>query len=130
MDAERIKHWVDKISDDYGHFTDEQKDILLNIVCPQLNITEYGDDGVMAFNMVADVDFVPRASLVVFYIVPEKRGGKLFYKMIKDLEQQALNDGAVEVVIGNSISGYKENKFNSIFSRFGYNTNIVWTKKV
>lgn len=129
MDAERIKYWIDKISDDYGHWTDEQKDILSSFATG-LKITEYGDNAVMGWNRVIDVDFLNRAALVVFYIVPEKRGGSLFYKMIKDLEQQALNDGAVEVVIGNSISGYKENKFNSIFSRFGYNSNIVWTKKV
>lgn len=129
MDAERIKYWIDKISDDYGHWTDEQKDILLSFATG-LNITEYGNDAVMGWNRVIDVDFLKRAALVVFYIVPEKRGGNLFCKMIKDLEQQALNDGADEVVIGNSISGYKENKFNSIFSRFGYNSNIVWTKKV
>lgn len=130
MDAERIKYWIDKISDDYGHWTDEQKDILLKIVCPQLNITEYGNDGVMAFTMVADVDFVPRASLVVFYVVPEKRGSPLFYKMLKDFEIGGKIRGAKLLCIGESISGYKRDKFNSIFSRFGYNTNIVWGKRV
>lgn len=130
MDKTRLKYWIDKISDDYGHFTDEQKDILLNIVCPQLNITEYGDDGLMAFTMVADVDFVPRASLVVFYIVPEKRGGPLFFKMLKDFEVGGKLRGAELLCVGESISGYKAEKFNRIFQRFGYNTNIVWTKKV
>ena len=130
MDKTRLKYWIDKISDDYGHFTDEQKDILLNIVCPQLNITEYGDDGVMAWIGVSDVDFIKKASAVVFYVVPEKRGTSLFLRMIKDFERQAKDDGATECIVGPSISGYKEEKFNRIFSRFGYNTIYSWTKKV
>lgn len=126
----RIKFWLDKISDDYAHYSAEEKNFLLERICPMLKITEYGNDGIMAWLGVSDVDLAKRASLIVFYVVPEKRGGSLFLRMIKDFERQAKDDGATECIVGPSISGYKEEKFNRIFSKFGYNTIYSWTKKV
>lgn len=126
----RIKFWLDKISGDYAHYSAEEKEFLLGRICPMLKITEYGDDGVMAWIGVSDVDFIKKASAVVFYVVPEKRGTSLFLRMIKDFERQAKDDGATECIVGPSISGYKEEKFNRIFSKFGYNTIYSWTKKV
>lgn len=123
-----IDKWLAIVSDDYMHFTPEQaayvKSLMLNC-----SIKEYGDQGVMVWCSCVDTDCVRKTQSILFYIKPEYRGGKLFLTMIKNLETIAIAEGAKKVIIGNSTSGYKEEKFNKIFERYGY-TKTGFEKKV
>ena len=129
MDKQQIiDKWLKIISDDYMHFDDEalENARMYAQVC---EIKEYDNKGVMAWAMVRDVDNQIKADVLLFYIKPKYRGSKLFLTMIKNLETIVIKDGAKEIFIGGSISGYKEEKFNKIFTKFGY-TQAGFIKKV
>jgi hypothetical protein len=83
-------------------------------------IKEYGDKGVMMWAVVRDIDNLLKMQPVLFYIRPQYRGSTLFLTMIKNLENISIKEKAKAIIIGPSISGYKDEKFNKIFSRFGY----------
>lgn len=123
-----IDKWLSRISDDYMHFTPTQKDYAkkFSLSC---SIKEYDDKGVMMWATVKDIDSVIRTYVLLFYIKPEYRGSNIFLTMIKNIETIAKKENAKEIIIGASISGYKEEKFNKIFTKFGY-TNSGFIKKV
>lgn len=125
---EIIDKWLPVISDDYMHFTPDQF-AYAKLFSMQCNVKDYDDRGVMMWATVKDVDSVMRTQVVLFYIRPEYRGGNLFLTMIKNLETIAMKEGSKEIIISGSISGYKEEKFNKIFTKFGY-TQAGFIKKV
>ena len=57
--------------------------------------------------------------VVLLYCKPEYRGRYLRY-MFRRIEEIAKQEGAVKIFIGDSDSGYKEEKFNRVLSYFGY----------
>ena len=123
-----IDKWLPIISDDYMHFTPDQF-AYAKLFSMQCNVKDYDDRGVMMWATVKDVDSVMRTQVVLFYIKPEYRGSNLFLTIIKNLETIAMKEGSKEIIISGSISGYKEEKFNKIFTKFGY-TQAGFIKKV
>lgn len=125
---EIIDYWLPIISNDYMHFDSAGLENARKFadVC---QIQEYDDRGVMMWATIRDIDNVVKTNVVLFYIKPEYRGSTLFLTMIKNLETISIKDGAKEIFIGVSVSGYKEEKFNKIFQRFGY-TPSGFKKKV
>lgn len=123
-----IDKWLPIISDDYMHFTPEQmryaKAFSLNC-----SVKDYEDKGVMMWATVRDIDSIMRTQVLLFYVKPEHRGSNIFLTMIKNIETMAKKEGAKEIIIGGSIAGYKEEKFNKIFTKFGY-TQAGFIKKV
>lgn len=123
-----IRKWLERISDDYMHFDTEGKENAYKYA-QYCQIKEYDDKGVMMWSTIRDIDNVIKTYVLLFYVRPEYRGGKLFLTMIKNLETIANIESAKEIIIGKSVSGFKEEKFNKIFTKFGY-THAGFIKKV
>lgn len=123
-----VDKWLPIISDDYMHFNEEAIEYAKKFAL-QCSIKDYDDRGVMMWLTVKDIDSVMRTQVLLFYIKPEYRGSKLFLTMIKNLETIVVKEGSKAIIIGASISGYKEDKFNKIFTKFGY-TQAGYVKKV
>lgn len=123
-----VDKWLPIISDDYMHFNEEAMEYAKKFAL-QCSIKDYDDRGVMMWLTVKDIDSVMRTQVLLFYIKPEYRGSKLFLTMIKNLETIVMKEGSKAIIIGASISGYKEDKFNKIFTKFGY-TQAGYIKKV
>lgn len=114
-----INYWLKIISDDYMHFTPTGWDNAYKYA-QQCQIKEYEDKGVMVWATILDVDNVLKTNVLLFYVRPQYRGTKIFLTMIQDIETITIESGAKEIIIGASVSGYKEEKFNKIFTHFGY----------
>lgn len=114
-----IDKWLPIISDDYMHFNKAQMKHAKSfaMLC---KVKEYGEKGVIMWSTIKDIDSIKRTEVLLFYIKPEYRGTNIFLTMIKNIETIAIKEGAKDIIIGASISGYKEGKFNRIFSKFGY----------
>lgn len=123
-----INKWLNRISDDYMHFDQPGFENAYKYA-QRCTIKEYEDKGVMMWSTILDIDNVVKTVVLLFYIRPEYRGSKIFLTMVRDIERIANEDGAKEILIGPSISGYKEEKFNKIFTHFGY-TLAGYIKKV
>lgn len=117
--VEEVRKWVQIISDDYMHFTDEQKEYILGIADIFCYEVLPDDSGVIGWLPVTDFDCKKKLSVVLLYCRPEKRGRYLSY-MFRRLDEIAKQEGAVEIYIGDSVSGYKSNKFNHILEYYGY----------
>ena len=119
MSVEIIKSWVDIISDDYMHWTDSEKEYVIQ-TCLNLEWEVWKDNiGCIGWLTVRDFDCKIKTNVLLLYCKPEHRGSE-FIPMIKRLEQIAKSDGAEKIIIAESMSGYKEQKFNTFFSRLGY----------
>lgn len=114
-----INKWLNIISADYMHFDQPGFENAYKYA-QHCEIKEYEDKGIMMWFTGLDMDYQIRTQVLLFYIKPEYRGSNLFLTMIKDIETIAVKENAKEVIIGASISGYKEEKFNKIFTKFGY----------
>lgn len=114
-----IHKWLNRISEDYMHFDQAGYENAYKYA-QQCTIKEYKDKGVMIWFTFVDIDNIIKTSVPLFYVRPEYRGTKIFLTMIRDIERIGKEDGAKEILIGSSVSGYKEEKFNKIFSHFGY----------
>lgn len=114
-----VDKWLPILNDDYLHFDKDGLDNARQYALAS-NIQEYDDRGVMMWMTIRDIDNVIRTCGLLFYVKPEYRGTSLFLTMIKNLEIIAVKEGAKQVFIGGSVSGYKEEKFNKIFTKFGY----------
>jgi hypothetical protein len=77
------------------------------------------DSGVIGWITTQDFDCKKKLSVLLLYCRPEYRG-RSFIPMLRRLEEIAKQEGAEEIIIGSSISGYKGDKFNKVLSRFGY----------
>lgn len=119
LSAVEVRKWVQRISDDYMHYSPEEIDWIVQTgqfidgeVLPD-------DAGVIGYIVVKDFDCKKKLSVVLFYCRPEYRGKYLHY-MFRRIEEIAKQEGAVKVYIGDSFSGYKEEKFNHVLEHFGY----------
>lgn len=114
-----VRKWVDIISDDITDISEEDK----------AYVTRYGqyldidvlpnDAGIIAYSIIKDFDCKKKMSVVILYCRPEYRGRYLSY-MFRRIEEIAKQERAIKVVIGDSVSGYKEKKFNNMLGYFGY----------
>lgn len=114
-----IDKWLPILNADYLHF-DESGLENARKYAMACNIQEYGDKGVMMWATLRDIDNIVKTNVLLFYVKPEYRGSRLFLTMVKKLEKIAIKEEAKAIVIGSSVSGYKEEKFNKIFEKFGY----------
>lgn len=116
-----IKNWVDIISDDCMHFSDSQKEYVVSMA-KNFDYEIWKDGiGCIGWLTMLDFDCKKKCNVLLLYCKPEYRGRE-FIPMVRRLEQIAKAEGAEQIVIGESVSGYKGNKFNAMFSRLGYNT--------
>lgn len=123
-----MKKWVSIYESDIGKLTDEQIEIACS-VCGMCDYEELPDDAGILFWIIAkDFDCKKRMSVVILYCRPEKRGRYLRY-IFKRLEEIAKSEGVVEIAIGHSVSGYKEDKFEKMLMRMGY-TPGIYSKRV
>ena len=117
--AETIKKWVNAYCDDCTPLTQDQR----NYVAAMCEVCEYeelpNDAGVFTWIVVKDFDCKKRMCVLILYCRPEQRGRYLRY-MFRRFDEIAKQEDAVEVSIGHSISGYKEDKFNRMLEYFGY----------
>lgn len=117
--AAEIRKWVQLISNDYMHYSPEQYEY----VCDRAKYFEFevmpGDTGVIGWITSKDFDCKKKLSVLLLYCRPEYRG-RSFIPMLKRLEEIAKQEGAEEIIIGSSISGYKEDKYNKILGALGY----------
>ena len=117
--AVEIRKWVQLISNDYMHYSPEQ----FEHACAMASVFDFevmpGDTGVIGWLTAQDFDCKKKLSVLLLYCRPEYRG-RSFIPMLRRLEEIAKQEGAEEIIIGSSISGYKGDKFNKVLSRFGY----------
>lgn len=119
MSVEEVRKWVQIISDEYMHYTPEEVEWVVQMgqfidgeVLPN-------DAGVIGYIVMKDFDCKKKLSVVLLYCRPEYRGRYLRY-MFRRIEEIAKQEGAVKIFIGDSNSGYKEEKFNRMLEHFGY----------
>lgn len=122
VSEETIRKWVRLISDDLMHFDDEQYAYIVQLGMVLEFEVLPNDSGVIGYIVMKDFDCKKKMSVVLLYCRPEKRGRYLRY-MFRRIEEIAKQEGASKIAIGSSISGYKEEKFNRMLSRFGYRSN-------
>lgn len=116
-----VEKWLPILNADYLHFDEAGLENARQYAYADcVSMMEFGDKGAMMWATIRDIDNVVRTNSLLFYVKPEYRGTTLFLTMIKNLEKIALKEGAQAVIIGSSVSGYKEDKFNKIFAKFGY----------
>ena len=114
-----VRKWVQIISDDYMHYTDEDFEYVVSMGKYLDGEVLPDESGVIGYMVVKDFDCKKKLSVVLLYCKPEKRGLYLRY-MMRRIEDLAKQEGAVKVNIGASISGYKEEKFSHMLEYFGY----------
>lgn len=114
-----VRKWVQIISDDYMHYSPEDMEYVVRMgsfldveVLPE-------EAGIIGYTIIKDFDCKKKLSVVLLYCKPEYRGRYLRY-MFRCIEEIAKQEGAVKIFIGDSDSGYKEEKFNRVLSYFGY----------
>lgn len=114
-----VKKWISVCSDDYAHLSAEERWHALRTfsMCDYEELPE--DAGVFAWITARDFDCKKKMLVLILYCRPEKRGRYLHY-MLRRLVEIAKQEGATQIAIGRSVSGYKEEKFNSMLQRFGF----------
>lgn len=126
--AEKIKKWVSVCCDDYAHLTEEEREHVSNMIA-FADYEELPDDaGVFAWLISRDFDCKKKMLVLLLYCRPEKRGRYLRY-MLRRLEEIARQEGATQIAIGRSVSGYKEEKFNCMLRYFGF-TPCAYSKRI
>ena len=116
-----VRKWAKLISDDYMHYTPEGLEYAVRLGCGLDAIVLPEDAGVVGYVVVKDFDCKKKMSVILCYCKPEYRGKYLRF-MFREIERTAKQEGAVKIFIGDSDSGYKEEKFNRMLSYFGYKT--------
>lgn len=126
--AATIRKWVKIYSEEMGGLSEEQVSYIYSIsgICDYEELPE--GSGFILYMIAKDFDCKKRMSVLVLYCRPEKRGLYLRY-IFRRLEEIARAEGVVEVAIGHSISGYKEDKFERMLTRMGYEPSI-YSKRV
>lgn len=126
--VEEIRKWVQIISDDYMHYTPEQYEY----VCDRAKYFDFevmpNESGVIGWITSRDFDCKKKLSVLLLYCKPEYRG-RSFIPMLRRLEEIAKQEGVEEIIIGSSISGYKEDKYNKMLDRLGY-TPVSYNKRI
>lgn len=121
--AATIRKWVKIYSSDMGRLSDEQVSYIYGImgICDYEELPD--ESGFILYSIAKDFDCKKRMSVLVLYCRPEKRGLYLRY-IFQRLEAIGRAEGVVEIAIGHSISGYKEDKFERMLTRMGYGPSI------
>jgi len=125
---ETLRKWVQVISDDYMHYSPEDLDYIVNLSSFYDFETLPEEAGCIGYSAFKDFDCKKRLNVLILYCKPEYRG-KYFYYMLRRIEEIAKDNGCESIVMGASISGYKEQSFNKALERFGY-SNIGYIKEL
>ena len=123
-----LKKWTKVINEDYMHLSGDELKYVMGTAsrCDYEELPE--DSGVIAWVTGKDFDCKKRMYVVLLYCRPERRGRYLIH-MMKRLEAIAAESGVTELIIGQSISGYKEKSFNRMLGHFGY-TACGYSKRI
>ena len=119
LSAVEIRKWVQRISDEYMHYSKEDIDYAVAMGQFMDVWLLPNDEGIIAYSIMKDFDCKKKLVVILFYCKPECRGRHLF-TMFHKLEEIAKQEGISKIVIGDSDSGYKEEKFNRMLEYFGY----------
>lgn len=114
-----IRKWAQKISDELLHFSTEDMEHIVKYGQFLDTILLPEDSGVIGYTTYKDFDCKKKMNVVIFYCRPEYRGRYLRY-MFRKIEEVAKQEKVTKVLIGDSVSGYKEKKFNRMLEYFGY----------
>lgn len=117
-----VRRWARLYSDELMHFSAEDLEYIVALGCQLDAILLPDGAGVIGYVIIKDFDCKKKMNVVIFYCKPECRGKYLRY-MFRRIEETAKQEGAVKINIGDSISGYKEEKFNHMLEYFGYKSN-------
>lgn len=122
LSEEKIRGWVQTISDDYMHYDAEgiERAVAVGKLLDYYLLPE--DAGGIGYHIYEDFDCKKRLGVIIFYCKPEYRG-KYLIDMFRHIEDIAKQEGVSKITIGSSISGYKEEKFNRMLSYFGFKNN-------
>lgn len=118
--VETIRKWVQEISNDYMHYSDSDKEYVINIAQYMDWESLPNDEGCIGYIISKDFDCKKKLSVVLLYCKPEYRCIKNLIYMFRRFEEIAKQECCECILFGNSISGYKEKKFNNIVEHFGY----------
>lgn len=119
LSVEEIRKWAKIISDELIDLSPEDFEYVVKLG-EILEVELLPDDaGIIGYVIVKDFDCKKKMNVVLLYCRPEKRGLYLRYIM-RRIEEIAKQENVVRVLIGDSTSGYKQNKFNSMLEYFGY----------
>lgn len=117
-----IRKWA-KIYNDDLHVYEPKNYEHVRKFCSLLDYEELPEDsGIIGWIIAEDFDCKKRMNVVILYCRPEKRGRYLRY-MFRRIEEIAKQEGCVDIIIGRSVSGYKEEKYIKALSYFGYTPN-------
>lgn len=124
-----LRKWIKIISDDYMHWDSEYID---NVILPMAKTCFFeilpDDKGVIGYIPFMDWDKKKKLAMQLLYLKPEHRCMTNFCEMIQLIDSTAKEFNCDEIQIGYSVSGYKEEKFNKLFSRYGYKQKSTWVK--
>lgn len=114
-----VRKWAQIISEDIMHFSKEDIEhvVMYGQYLDAILLPE--DAGIVGYTIVKDFDCKKKMCMVLFYCKPEYRGRYLRY-MFRRMDEIAKQEGVAQITIGDSISGYKSEKFNSMLEYFGY----------
>ena len=117
--VETIRKWAQQISDDFMHYSAEEFEYIVQLG----SVLEYeilpDDVGFIGYVIIKDFDCKKKMNVVILYCKQEYRGRYLRY-MMRRIEEIAKQEGVARVLIGDSTSGYKQEKFNNMLEYFGY----------
>lgn len=116
-----IKNWVDIISDDCMHFSESAKEYAVLVASNMDFYMLPNEEGFIAYSILKDLDCKKKLYVLILYCKPEYRG-RYLATMFNIIENIAKQEGVSEIMIGKSISGYKENKFNRMLEHFGFHS--------
>lgn len=124
-----VRKWVQQISDDYMHYDADEFEYIVKLGCIlDIDLLPDGAGGI-GYHVYKDFDCKKKMSVVLLYCRPEKRGQYLRY-MFRRIEEIAKQEGASDIIIGASDSGYKELQFNRIVQHFGYKESAAFIKRI
>ena len=120
--VEIIRKWA-KIYNDELHVYKPEHYAHIEKICSLLDYEELPEDaGIFAWLIAEDFNCKKRMNVVILYCKQEYRGRYLRY-MMRRIEEIAKQEGCFDIIIGHSVSGYKEDKYDKMLSYFGYKPN-------
>lgn len=124
-----VRKWVQVISDDYMHYSPEDLEYVVRYGQYLEGEVLPDDAGVIGYVVMKDFDCKKKMNVVLLYCRPEKRGLYLLH-MMRRIEEIAKQENVVDIIIGASDSGYKEEMFNKVLKHFGYNKSAAYMKRI
>lgn len=124
-----VRKWVQIYSDDIMHFNEGDKEYVTRLACGLDAEILPEDSGVIGYYVYKDFDCKKKLNVVILYCRPEKRGQYIRY-MFRRIEEIAKQEGASDIIIGASDSGYKEARFNKVVQSFGYKESASFIKRI